>query len=215
MCVLHIDPAIIGEIRQFENDTWAKVNDAVSQRQTLFRESKYFKIKLEYIVSDMDGYHVQCYGNFTAVLKVTVEDSSAETKQGNLRSDSNFQSLSSSGIFPHECLFCRKVWKSQGKFRARDKLGKFESFQASDIILAAVRTLNDSSMLSRICGINMIAKGVKYHHSCRKTHLQQASRWERMQSKNVLTLSDIRTIEALRKSVLSCCWEDEHHIWLQ
>ena len=90
MCVLHIDPAIIGEIRQFENDTWAKVNDAVSQRQTLFRESKYFKIKLEYIVSDMDGYHVQCYGNFTAVRKVTVEDSSAETKQGNLRSTQTF-----------------------------------------------------------------------------------------------------------------------------
>ena len=58
ICVLHIDPTITGEIRQFENDTWAKVKDAVSQRQTLFRESKYFKVKLEYTFSDMDGYHV-------------------------------------------------------------------------------------------------------------------------------------------------------------
>ena len=37
-------------------------------------------------------------------------------------------------------------------------------------------------------------------------------RWEKMQSKSVLTFSGIRTIEAFRKSVLSCCWEDEHHI---
>ena len=134
ICVLHIDPTITGEIRQFENDTWAKVKDAVSQRQTLFRESKYFKVKLEYTFSDMDGYHDQCYRNFTAVRKVKVEDSSAETKQGNLRSDLTFQSSSSSGIFPHECLFCRKVWKSQGKFRAREKLRNCESFQASDAI---------------------------------------------------------------------------------
>ena len=100
----------------------------------MFRESKYFKIKLESTFSDMDGYHVQSYRNFTAVRKVTVEDSSAETKQVNLRSDSNFQSSSSSAIFPHGCLFCRKVWKSKGKFRAREKLGNCEFFQASDAI---------------------------------------------------------------------------------
>ena len=47
ICVLHVDSAIIGEIKQFEEDTWAKVKDAASQRQTLFQESKYFKIKLE------------------------------------------------------------------------------------------------------------------------------------------------------------------------
>ena len=98
MCVLHIDPTITGEIRQFENDTWAKVKDAVSQRQTLFRESIYFKFKLDYTFFDMDGYHVQCYRNFTAVRKITVDDSSAETKQGNRRSDSNFQPSSSFGI---------------------------------------------------------------------------------------------------------------------
>ena len=80
ICVLHIDPTVTGKIRQFENDTWAKVKDAASQRKTLFRESKYFKIKLENTFSDMDGYHVQCYRNFTAVRKITVEDSSAETK---------------------------------------------------------------------------------------------------------------------------------------
>ena len=78
-------------------------------------------------------------------------------------------------FFPHECLFCRKVWKSQGKFRAREKLGKCESFQASDAILVAARKLNDSLMLCRISGIDMIAKEAQYHHSCRRTYLQRAS----------------------------------------
>ena len=109
--------------------------------------------------------------NVIRTLLLTVEDYLAETKQGNLRSDSNFQSSTSSGIFSHECLFCRIVWKSQGVFRAREKWGNCEAFQASDAILVAARTLNDSSVLSRISGIDMIGNKVKYHHSCRKTRL--------------------------------------------
>ena len=172
ICVLHVDSAIIGEIKQFEEDTWAKVKDAASQRQTLFQESKYFKIKLSDKFGDTDGYHVQCYRNFTAVRKVIPEDSSDETKICHLRSDSNIQATSSSGIFPRDCLFCRKVWKSQGKSRAKEKLGNCESFEASDAILAAARALDDSSMLSRISGIDLIAKEVRYHHSCRRSYIQ-------------------------------------------
>ena len=176
-CVLHIASDISGEIKQFNDNTWAKVKSAASDRRKFLQESKYFSIKLEDTYKETDGYHMQCYRNFTAVPQVfSKSDADDSSKQHHLRSDSNCPSTSSSGIFPRACLFCNKVWKSLGRNRQTEKLGNCESFAATDAIIKAAQTMNDFPMLSKISGIDLIAKEVKYHHSCRRMYLQRAQR---------------------------------------
>ena len=43
-CVLHITSDISGEIRQFNDTTWAKVKSAASDKRKFRQESKYFSI---------------------------------------------------------------------------------------------------------------------------------------------------------------------------
>ena len=176
ICIIHVSSDITGDIKQFDNDNWAKVLCADANRRKLFQESKYFKIKLKDRFEDTDGYHVQCYRSFTAVPKVSLDCIEESSPYHQLRSHSNNPSTSHSGILPHVCLFCNKVWKSAGRNRQSEKLGNCENLPATEAIVNAAKALNDSSILSKISGIDLIAKEVKYHHSCRRVYLKRAQR---------------------------------------
>ena len=198
-CVLHITSDISGEIRQLNDTTWAKVKSAASDRRKFRQESKYFSIILEDTYKETDGYHMQCYQNFTAVPQVS--STSDSSKQHHLKSDSICPFTSSSGIFPHAYLSCKKVWKSLGWNRQTEKLGNCESFAATDAIVKAAQTMNDFPMLSKISGIDLIAKDVKYHHSCGRIYLQCAQRTTEIKDCNPKVQAHSSAFEHLQQHI--------------
>ena len=90
-----------------------------------------------------------------------------------LRSDINEPSTSESGIFPAVCTLCGSVSKSRGK-RKRGVLGACETNSAEAAIKDAALKLEDDEMLAKISGIDLKAKKMKYHHSCKRTYLNRA-----------------------------------------
>ena len=196
-CVLHITSDISGEIRQFNDTTWAKVKSAASDKRTFRQESKYFSIILEDRYKETDGYHMQCYQNFTAVPQVS--STSDSSKQHHLKSDSICPSTSSSGIFPHAYLSCNKKFGSHLGGTGRQK--NWESFAATDAIIKAAQTMNDFPMLSKISGIDLIAKDVKYHHSCRRIYLQCAQRTTEIKDCNPKVQAHSSAFEHLQQHI--------------
>ena len=121
-CILHIGGNVTGDIKQFDDSLWSKVHFADTTRRKLFKDSKYFTIKLPENYKETDGYHVQCYKKYTAVPQGTIEGSSeASTKQHHTRSDADNLKISTSGIFARVCLFCNQATKSLGKNKAKEK----------------------------------------------------------------------------------------------
>ena len=57
-----------------------------------------------------------------------------------------------------------------------ETLGTCETKDSEWKIQEAARTMDDQILLLRIIGIDMIAKEVKYHHSCRSDYLKSAQR---------------------------------------
>ena len=184
-CILHVSDKDITdkEVKQFDDGTWEKTKTAYADRQTVSKESKYFNIKLPDEYDDAMGYHRQCYNDFTAIRKISKESTEPLTSKTQvLRSNVEHPSTSSSGVFQKECIFCNSITKSLGKGR-RESLGSCETENAEQSIRNAVEILHDELILAKIAGIDMKAKEVKYHHSCRKAYLNKAKIAETNESK--------------------------------
>ena len=78
---------------------------------------------------------------------------------------------------PTKCIFCNKVTKSSGKDK-REYLGSLEVESSEVKIKEAAVKLQDNVLLAKISGQDLIAKEVKFHHSCRKAYLNKAQRPE-------------------------------------
>ena len=61
------------EVKPLDPDSWEKDKHADGSRRKLFKDSKYFSVKLPDYYGDTDGYHSQCYKSFTAVRQ-TIPD---------------------------------------------------------------------------------------------------------------------------------------------
>lgn len=182
-CILHLGGKSTEEVKSFTEVTWAKVLSCQAERQNLHAKSKFFAIKLPDKYDDGIGYHLKCYSNFTAVPKsrqTTVSETSAPRLT---RSETNFSTDASTGIFPHVCLFCDNATKSLGKDKSKEQLGGCETISAAENIKEAAMILNDYGMLAKIADLDLIAKEVKYHHSCKNKYLKQAQRDQSQQGK--------------------------------
>ena len=84
-------------------------------------------------------------------------------------------STTTAGIFTRQCLFCNQVRKRK-KAGSEEELGACETKEAERRIREAARVLKDDKILAKISGVDMIAKEVKYHHSCRSEYLKSAQR---------------------------------------
>jgi hypothetical protein len=125
---------------------------------------------------DTIGYHSSCYSNFTAIHSSTQPTTDEESKQYTLRSDTpeTVSPSHTSGIFPPSCIFCGSVSKSKGR-SGKEFPGNCETKNAAEAIYDAAVKADDKQMLARISGIDIIAKEVKYHHSCKRSYLHRAS----------------------------------------
>lgn len=173
-CVIHIDKklACSQQPKVFDESSWQRIKSADAFRRGHSNTSKYFVIQLPDCYDDTIGYHTACYKNFTAVHRPD-KDQVVQTKEHVLRSDLHLQT-SSSGLFPPVCLFCGKATKSLGQHK-KEHLGNCETDQAGQSIYDAAISLGDDEMLARIAGVDMIAKEVKYHHTCRRAYLNKAT----------------------------------------
>ena len=80
-------------------------------------------------------------------------------------------------VYEPKCNFCNKVTKSSGKEK-REYLGSLEVESSEVKIKEAAVKLQDNVLLAKISGQDLIAKEIKFHHSCRKAYLNKAQRTE-------------------------------------
>ena len=173
ICILHLDSRATcsQDIKAFHYSTWEKVKKADAIRRSHSSSSKYFAVHLPDNFDDTMGYHKDCYKCFTAVHKPNICQDGQEMHHV-LRSDIKLQT-SSSGVFPSVCLFCGMATRSLGQHK-KEQLGNCEELGAGKKIQDAATTLKDEVMMAKIAEIDMIAKEIKYHHTCRRTYLNKA-----------------------------------------
>lgn len=211
-CLLHVNNKCSETVRPFDQNTWAKVKEADIKRHQLFRTSKYFAIILPDLYNEStDGYHPQCYKNFTALHVLTTEtaDDKEQASSHVLRSKTDEVTLSSTGVFPRLCLFCNNKTKYAGKGKAKEQLGSCETVESASAIKKAATILKDEVMQARIIDIDMIAKEVKYHHSCRKAYLQRAQRDHLPQTTSTKSDKHSYAFEQLRAHIQRTLIENE------
>ena len=173
ICILHLHGTDSHgmDVKPFNEHLWATVKECDRRRHELYNFSKYF-IALPENYDDTIGYHSQCYSNFTST-KATQETTEKSDSEHVLRSSTpDIASSSSIGIFENKCIFCLKASK---KIKGRkEHLGLCETIIAERNIKNAATTLKDERMLAQIACIDMRAKQVKYHHTCRRKYLHDA-----------------------------------------
>ena len=168
VCILHLGGTTKEPIKPFDEASWTKVVDIYERRRGIFTSSKFFAIKLPEKLDSSMGYHSKCYKNFTA-LPSKPEQSSSKTQSDEssalLRSHVSHPSTSSSGVFEHRCIFCDKVRRKLNRDKPEELLTTVEYSHGEISIQAAAEKLNDTSLLAKIGGLDLIAKELKFHHS--------------------------------------------------
>ena len=179
-------------ILPFDEKNWRMVQAAAEKRRSKpqFANSVYYDVVVRLPNSNdetRDGYHVSCYQKFTAVTSPTasvtkctrtdiVEQSVPHLRSTNRTDDYN--EMSSSGIFPPNCIFCRSKRKRK-KDGTVELLGACETLEAAKNIQDAADVLQDKDITSKVIGIDLVAKEAKYHHTCKSTFLLRADRTSR------------------------------------
>jgi hypothetical protein len=80
------------------------------------------------------------------------------------------------GCASTSCIFCNHVTKSTGKNKPKEQLGHCEFETGAISIKKAANILKDEPMLVKLGDLDLIAKEVKYHHSCRNSYYKKAER---------------------------------------
>lgn len=152
VCILHVKPGgkstkgKTQEVLPFSDSKWTIVQEAAQSRRAKpnFPACNYYSVakNLPETQGERHGYHSSCYKNFTAIPVTTgtgdtgTSGDSCKPKEG-LRSSTSTVTLSSTGIFPKECLFC-------GKERKKLKNGQVEltgSCETREAVKAYTRLL--------------------------------------------------------------------------
>ena len=111
-----------------------------------------------------------------SVMGCIVEKSVPHLRSTNGTDDYN--EMSSSGIFPPNCIFCRSKRKRKKDWTV-ELLGACETLEAAKNIQDAAEVLQDKDIISKVIGVDLVAKEAKYHHTCKSTFLLRADRTSR------------------------------------
>ena len=177
-------------------ERWEAIVKAADSRKKFrqYMTSKYRPIidNLPTAPAPGDGYHRHCYSTFTAVKRTSVLSSEQDNSSNtgiSLRSASpasTSHEKSRLGIFDERCLYCDKKWKTRND-GSKEGLGMVQSKDAENKIREAANLLKDVNVESKISGIDLISKEVRFHHSCRSQKIAAATRLkerEQMSSSN-------------------------------
>lgn len=174
-----------GHLLPVTEDRWATILKSADARKqtTRYEKSKYRAVveSLSSATTGVDGYHRRCYSAFTAIQgssTKTVDDQqpcSSKDLRSTTPSPVTAKEKSRLGIFENKCLYCNKQWKTLSD-GTKEGLGSVQTKNAENKIREAAKLLGDNTVLVKISGIYLIAKEVKFHHSCRSKKLAAAAR---------------------------------------
>ena len=166
--------------------------------------------------------YIYCYKNFTAVptdTPLSIDISNNVRSRSNVGESAN---QSTSGIFPKDCLFCKKKKLSKGKLRV-EMPGSCETLEADESVRRAAEILHDDEMLNKIAGVDFVTKEVKYHNSCKSKYLKSAERAKMAPCNVVLEKTCVDEICSYyversiindgRSELLSSIWQIYQHMW--
>ena len=128
--------------------------------------------------SNRQGMHLFCYKKFTLTARVVaanvvpkVVGPSPKKTRSKTGSSSATSASASSILFPKKkCLFCGKGDTTQRGKHLR--FTKCETKQAADTILLAARLKQDSHLLGKIVGIDIVAREARFHEKCRRKYIE-------------------------------------------
>ncbi len=178
-CILHLanrKKTESEDIKPFDSITWGNVCRASESRKNRFKTSKFFTIELPGSYDDSCGYHSSCYKDYTAVpLDEQHEDDSTIQEGYTLRkSIEHTASTSSTGVFPKECIFCKKAGRLKISRDKSEALTQCMTDGIQDSVLDAVKAVGDKELEVKLTGVDFVAKEVHYHRSCFKGLLNVA-----------------------------------------
>lgn len=186
-CILHIqrpnqNKKSCQAVLTFTETQWKVVQHAAENRRNerTFEKSVYSSLVqlLPATPGENDGYHSTCYKNFTALASESAASADdGVTRAPHLRSatpEMSDETPSTSGIFSPNCLFCGNIKKR--KKGVHELPGACETLEACQSIQEAAIIVDDSNILSKVSGVDLVAKEARYHHSCKSAFLMTASR---------------------------------------
>ena len=180
-CILILVGPSAEPLKPFDEVSRAKVVEIQKKRCSMFTKSKFWKISLPETWNSTMGYHSSCYKNFTALPSKRGEIPSTNPPKESttlLRSNVIHPSTSSSGIFEHKCIFCNKVRKKISRDKPEELPTSVQYDHGQNSIQEAAKSLQDSDLLAKISGLVLIAKELKFHHSCRRNYIARARRFQ-------------------------------------
>ena len=118
-------------------------------------------------------YHSQCFSQFCAVKRPSSPNrEQCETSSKTTLLSSSLPGTNDKGVLKHSCVFCGKTRKRK-RDRTTESLHQCITSNGSKAIICAARNKGDTRILA--IGEDLIAKEVKYHHSCRRDYLREES----------------------------------------
>lgn len=172
ICVVHIVSNTDENVRNLTEVGFNKIQSIASQRQL----SDCAHIRLDAVcnslpklfVKEMHGAHRKCYSAFTNIKTLK----RAVSEESKLDHETQRKKRKVSGplvLFPSDsCLFCGKKYVYRN--RIRENLVKCVTETADSSIKQAAHAKNDNSMIAQIGDIDMRAREVYYHNSCRRMY---------------------------------------------
>ena len=185
ICVIHYNQnKSENHVVQLCNSSYQKIKEAAEVRKTHGRTQTE---KLKDICSSIPeeysphchGYHRWCYKNFTNISRLLKRKAPFHDDDNAGPSTSKKSRLSKpSGtrvLFPADkCLFCEK--NRITKKHQIEKLVKCVTKTAEDSIKEAASKKQDEHILGKVQDIDLVAREVHYHASCRKDYTREAER---------------------------------------
>ena len=159
------------QLKTFQEASWETAKNAADRRKSL-KSNKHSTATEEIIKAEhAEGYvyHSQCFSQFCEVKRLpSPKSEQSEPHTKSTRSNSNLPATDDRGFLKSCCVFCgnarkRKKGKTEG-------LHQCITLDGSKAIICAAKSRGDARILS--LGEDLIAKVVKYHHSCRHDYLR-------------------------------------------
>ena len=193
-CCLHHESKgkSVGSINAFSEATLATCKRILKTRKD--KGLKYSEVELPEVLPSNMGYHRKCYQRFGALgtLHRKKEDKVKKIRADKRKTRSQVMSPvdTSTGMFKKICLFCKKARRKKGGQEQRltrvetkeDSDGEVEKSKKATSDDASFKTsvekyakwLQDEDMLRIISGVDLVAKEVYYHRSCRRDYQNKA-----------------------------------------
>ena len=172
-------------MRAFDDRTWAAVKRAAEYRLHL-KTDRYRDVTTELNLQTGCGralYHSKpCYKNFTAVKRSACESSDEPPlKKPETRRRSSHPQNDVKGLLKGSCIFCGKARKTSNQ--KAEILSDCLTKDGCDKILAAATQSTNERMKALVSGgIDLIAKEVQYHKSCRRDFFKDVEGPRQMQA---------------------------------